>query len=165
MDTINYLNKFNIKEEIKKFYYRKYGYFKYRPGRDDYFFMIEGEFTKSTDEYILQLVDLKEKHDYYTCVGRGKDDNDYDYIDNEKTTLLQEKVLTKYSKNKHYIFFMKKYTNLFEEYLELSYKAKQNLYSFINKKNSYLFSNKIHKEKLISEINKFNRSCQKIDEL
>ena len=165
MDTINYLNKFNIKEEIKKFYYRKYGYFKYRPGRDDYFFMIEGEFTKSTDEYILQLVDLKEKHDYYTCVGRGKDDNDYDYIDNEKTTLLQEKVLTKYSKNKHYIFFMKKYTNLFEEYLELSYKAKQNLYSFINKKNSYLFSNKIHKEKLISEINKFNHSCQKIDDL
>ena len=54
---------------------------------------------------------------------------------------------------------------VFEEYLELSYKAKQNLYSFINKKNSYLFSNKIHKEKLISEINKFNRSCQKIDEL
>ena len=42
--------------------------------------MIEGEFTKSTDEYILQLVDLKEKQDYYTCVGRGKDDNDYDYI-------------------------------------------------------------------------------------
>ena len=56
-------------------------------------------------------------------------------------------------------------TQVFEEYLELSYKAKQNLYSFINKKNSYLFSNKIHKEKLISETNKFNRSCQKIDEL
>ena len=136
-DIKKYVNDFNVIEESKKFIAGESGIFQSRPGRDDHFNITTYKRTSSTDSYIKGLVKLEESLEYYSLNGRGIDDEDYDNIDEEKTTILRSEVKKAYNKNAHYF-------HLVDEFISYI-KLKQQAYERANKlRNKFIDSQDKH---------------------
>lgn len=55
------------------------GYYLCRPGRDDHFHMLRYWRLGKGDAYVKSLLPIKEETDYYSCNGRGADEQDYQW--------------------------------------------------------------------------------------
>lgn len=124
---INKVDGLDIRKESKLFEVWDEGYFMYRPGRDDQFIYSKSRISKCDDIYINSLVELGViEKDYYSCVGRGEGDDDYQRLNEEDTKNLREEVIFKYDKDRHIEYLLKDFVFGIEE--------KQNEYlSFLQK--------------------------------
>lgn len=154
-----YVKKFDIHEEAKKFISGHSGYFKCCPGRDDMFIMKDYKTTSSKDDFIRGLVNLGVKTDYYSCVGRGPGDDDYDNIDESETKKLRNEVCKIYDKDKHYTFLLKTFIEKQINNAERYKLAKKRLYSFINKD---LFDKDFTEENYRNIIKNFHKNNHRI---
>lgn len=150
-----YISKFKLSKELRKFCAGESGYFQSRPGRDDHFNFTKYWTTTSEDSYMKTLTNLHEEKDYYTCCGRGVGDNDYDRVDENETRKMRLEIKQKYDKNAHYIFLIDEFfSNLKEKRNEyLSYEKA--LYSFIEEGDEYLFESEFASDYL-SIIQEYN---------
>lgn len=135
-----YINSFNIDEEIKTFTAGESGTFQCRPGRDDHFNIIKYKRSSSLDPYIKQLVPLKEDFDYYVLNGRGEEDQDYNKIDEDETATLRNAVRNTYNKDVHFSFLLRQFLTSTSQKADLYEEASLNLLKFINKEDICLFS-------------------------
>ena len=119
-----YILNFNIEDNLQLFIAGTEGYFKCYPGRDDSFFIIKYWYSYSKDPYLTQLTNLHEEMDYYNCLGR--DEEDYNIINQEETNRVRNEVREKYNKDNHYLFlindFLSKLPSRIEEYQSLTYR-------------------------------------------
>lgn len=158
-----YINSFNIDEEIKTFTVGESGTFQCRPGRDDHFNIIKYCRSSSLDPYIKQLVPLKEDFDYYVLNGRGEEEQDYDIIDEAETNTLRNAVKNAYNKDAHFSFLLLQSLASIRHKADLYGEATLKIQKFINKKDFVLFSsNGIDINSYIEYINKFNKQFHRV---
>lgn len=82
------------------------GYYLCRPGRDDHFHMLRYWRLGKGDAYVKSLLPIKEETDYYSCNGRGADEQDYQMVDIDATNKYKSKALSMYSKEMHIAYLL-----------------------------------------------------------
>ena len=151
-----YIDTFNIDENLNLFISGEKGHFHSYPGRDDSFFYTKYWKSTSKDAYLNQLVNFHEEEDYYNCCGRSEED--YDRIDQEETTKLRNAVRSAYNKDNHFLFLLKNY------FSELEFKKEQyNLYAkemnnYIREKDKTIFEATYDKNSFRKFVDSFNRN-------
>lgn len=83
------------------------GYYQCRPGRDDHFHIVKYWRLGKDDAYIKSLLPIKEESTYYSCCGRGTDEQDYQVVDIDATNNYKNKALSMYSKENHIAYLLK----------------------------------------------------------
>lgn len=83
------------------------GYYQCRPGRDDHFHMLQYCRLGKGDAYIKSLLPIKEESTYYSCYGRGADEQDYQIVDIDATNKYKARALSMYSKDMHIAYLLK----------------------------------------------------------
>lgn len=103
-----YIMNFSLNDNLNLYFAGTEGYFKDYPGRDDSFFIIKYWYSFCKDSYLNQLTNLHEEMNYYNCQGRGKDEEDYDVINQEETDQMRKEIKEKYNRDEHYSFLINK---------------------------------------------------------
>ncbi|MDE7414322.1 MAG: hypothetical protein K2N05_11145 [Muribaculaceae bacterium] len=154
----DYVTSFSLENILASYRCGNSGYFQSRPGRDDHFHITEYKEIDTDDEYIRSLIPLGVKRDYYACVGRSKDDNDYDKIDDDLINSGKEIARKLYSKENHYAFLI---TNFFERYFD----EKNNYENLLNELNDYKLSNRLRWDKFGYGNLEYENLCERIKQL
>lgn len=154
----DYVASFSLENTLASYKCGNSGYFQGRPGRDDHFHITEYKEIDTEDEYIRSLIPLGVKMDYYACVGRGIDDNDYDNIDENLINRGKDIARKLYSKENHYAFLI---TNFFERYFD----EKHNYENLLNKLNGYKLSDRIRWDNFGYGNLEYENLCERINHL
>lgn len=131
----------DIKKASKHFQVRESGYFQYRPGRDDHFIYCKCRISKCKDPYINSLTELGIfDRDYYSCVGRGTDDEDYNRMNKEETAKMRSEIISNYNKDDHLDYLLSEYVlgNIDRQNKYFSYLAKLEQYGNCDEIKYYL---------------------------
>lgn len=102
-----------------------------------------------------QLVELYEKTDYWNCNGRQ--DDDYDRIDEEETLLLRKEVRQKYDKNCHYMFLLNEFFDNMKEQRELYLLLADDIHNLIEADDYPLFQNQYDEKACWELIMNYNK--------
>lgn len=157
LETIkNYIEKFNLFTEVRKFVAGQNGYFQSRPGRDDHFNTTRYWRSTSDDSYTRSLVNLHEEHDYYVCCGRGIGDEDYDTIDSEETKKMRLELKQKYNKDAHYMFLLNEFFTELKEQREQYLLYSEDIKSFVETGDEELFQHHYDENEFLQVIQQYN---------
>lgn len=158
LDSIkSYIEKFKLATETRKFVAGQSGYFQSRPGRDDHFNTTKYWRSLSKDPYLNSLVDLHEEYDYYTCCGRGVDDNDYDTIDPEETERMRLELKQKYDKDAHYMFLLNDFFTQLKEQRQQYLLYADDIKSYVEKGDDDLFQQHYNENEYLKLIQEYNK--------
>lgn len=157
LETIkNYIEKFNLFADARKFVAGQSGYFQSRPGRDDHFNTTKYWRSSSNDSYTRSLVNLHEEHDYYVCCGKGIGDEDYDTIDSEETKKMRLELKQKYNKDAHYMFLLNEFFTGLKEQRKQYLLYSKDIRSFVEKGDEELFQHHYDENEFQQVIQQYN---------
>lgn len=153
----NYVQSLDIQNILLAFSVHDAGRFQCRPGRDDHYIYTKYAQCALKDKYLQQLTKLKnEVTGYYNCLGR--DEDDFDQINNEDTENLRNEIAQKYNAGEHLIYLLSEFiceTETTHKYTQLASKC---LTSFIKDGDEILFANKVGSlSKWIDIISTYNK--------
>ncbi len=105
-----FVNNFDEEKVIKTYSVTQSGWYQRRVGRDDFFITETEKSVQSDDIYIRSLLPVGRDCTYEHY---GYEDENYHYVDEEKTLAGQHEALSKYSKERHFSFLLHDFLDKF----------------------------------------------------
>ena len=156
-----YVEEFDLCKALSSYVVGEEAHFTHgAPGKDDMYSRTKYKRIDTDDLYIRSIVPLQEDFDYYSCVGRGKDEIDYNTINKDLTQRYKATAIRKYSKLNHFSFllhdFYMNYFNKLNTYNEIWRRIKnllqyENIMDYVEKASQRITYNNYNKEQSVNK--------------